>query len=77
MTSGLSCNISMEPIFFVKAQWHDALSLIIGICITSGTGASNNNAKNYLFNGISHIDRLIKAIQYMKETRCGTSLMPP
>lgn len=52
----------------VRAQW--ARCFIrryhnFGIRVTSGTEASNNNIKSYLLNGMSHLYRLIEAIQDM------------
>jgi hypothetical protein len=38
-----------------------------GIRVTSGTEASNNNIKSYLLNGMSHLYRLVEAIQGMLE----------
>jgi hypothetical protein len=50
----------------VRAQW--ARCFIrryrnFGIRVTSGTEASNNNVKSYLLNGMSHLYRLVEAIQ--------------
>ncbi|KAJ0126630.1 Uncharacterized protein HZ326_30262, partial [Fusarium oxysporum f. sp. albedinis] len=36
-----------------------------GIRVTSGTEASNNNIKSYLLNGMSHLYRLVEAMQDM------------
>ena len=36
-----------------------------GIRVTSGTEASNNNVKSYLLNGMSHLYRLVEAMQDM------------
>ncbi|KAK2129038.1 hypothetical protein NOF04DRAFT_1343948 [Fusarium oxysporum II5] len=36
-----------------------------GIRVTSGTEASNNNIKSYLLNGMSHLYRLVEALQDM------------
>lgn len=36
-----------------------------GIRVTSGTEASNNNVKGYLLNGMSHLYRLVEALQDM------------
>lgn len=52
----------------VRAQW--ARCFIrkyrnFGIRVTSGTEASNNNVKSYLLNGMSHLYRLVEAIQDM------------
>jgi hypothetical protein len=52
----------------VSAQW--ARCFIrhyrnFGIRVTSGTEASNNNVKCYLLNGMSHLYRLIEAMQDM------------
>ncbi|KAH6881052.1 hypothetical protein B0T10DRAFT_411223 [Thelonectria olida] len=52
----------------VRAQW--ARCFIrkyrnFGIRVTSGTEASNNNIKSYLLNGMSHLYRLVEAIQDM------------
>ena len=52
----------------VRAQW--ARCFIrkygnFGIRVTSGTEASNNNIKSYLLNGISHLYRLVEAMQDM------------
>jgi len=52
----------------VKAQW--ARSFIrkhrnFGIPVTSGTEATNNNIKSYLLSGMSHLYRLVKAMQDM------------
>jgi MULE transposase domain/FAR1 DNA-binding domain len=52
----------------VSAQW--ARCFIrhyrnFGIRVTSGTEASNNNVKNYLLNGMSHLYRLVEAMQDM------------
>lgn len=52
----------------VRAQW--ARCFIrryrnFGIRVTSGTEASNNNVKSYLLNGMSHLHRLVEAIQDM------------
>lgn len=52
----------------VRAQW--ARCFIrryrnFGIRVTSGIEASNNNIKSYLLNGMSHLHRLIEAIQDM------------
>ncbi|KAJ3453182.1 hypothetical protein MRS44_018837 [Fusarium solani] len=52
----------------VRAQW--ARCFIrkyrnFGIRVTSGTEASNNNVKSYLLNGLSHLYRLVEAIQDM------------
>ncbi|KAJ3455672.1 hypothetical protein MRS44_017154 [Fusarium solani] len=52
----------------VRAQW--ARCFIrkyrnFGIRVTSGTEASNNNVKSYLLNGMSHLYRLIEAMQDM------------
>ncbi|OAQ57846.1 transposase [Pochonia chlamydosporia 170] len=54
----------------VRAQW--ARCFIrkyrnFGIRVTSGTEASNNNIKSYLLNGMSHLYRLVEAIQGMLE----------
>ncbi|EXA32228.1 hypothetical protein FOVG_16503 [Fusarium oxysporum f. sp. pisi HDV247] len=54
----------------VRAQW--ARCFIrkycnFGIRVTSGTEASNNNIKSYLLNGMSHLHRLVEAIQGMLE----------
>lgn len=54
----------------VRAQW--ARCFIrkyrnFGIRVTSGTEASNNNVKSYLLNGMSHLYRLVEAIQGMLE----------
>lgn len=38
-----------------------------GIRVTSGTEASNNNVKSYLLNGMSHLYRLVEAMQGMLE----------
>ncbi|OWT43046.1 transposase [Pochonia chlamydosporia 170] len=38
-----------------------------GIRVTSGTEAGNNNVKSYLLNGMSHLYRLVEAIQGMLE----------
>ncbi|OAQ63986.1 transposase [Purpureocillium lilacinum] len=52
----------------VRAQW--ARCFIrkyrnFGIRVTSGTEASNNNVKSYLLNGMSHLYRLVEAMQDM------------
>ncbi|OBS16902.1 hypothetical protein FPOA_12541 [Fusarium poae] len=52
----------------VRAQW--ARCFIrkypnYGIRVTSGTEASNNNIKSYLLNGMSHLYKLVEAIQDM------------
>ena len=52
----------------VSAQW--ARCFIrhyrnFGIRVTSGTEASNNNVKSYLLNGMSHLYRLVEAMQDM------------
>ncbi|KAG6997080.1 hypothetical protein FOFC_07968 [Fusarium oxysporum] len=52
----------------VRAQW--ARCFIrkyrnFGIRVTSGTEASNNNIKSYLLNGMSHLYRLVEAMQDM------------
>ncbi|KHN93907.1 uncharacterized protein MAM_01777 [Metarhizium album ARSEF 1941] len=52
----------------VSAQW--ARCFIrryrnFGIRVTSGTEASNNNIKSYLLNGMSHLYRLVEAMQDM------------
>ncbi|KAF6525452.1 hypothetical protein HZS61_010506 [Fusarium oxysporum f. sp. conglutinans] len=52
----------------VRAQW--ARCFIrhyrnFGIRVTSGTEASNNNIKGYLLNGLSHLYRLVEAMQDM------------
>ncbi|EXK23726.1 hypothetical protein FOMG_19514 [Fusarium oxysporum f. sp. melonis 26406] len=52
----------------VRAQW--ARCFIrkyrnFGIRVTSGTEASNNNIKSYLLNGMSHLYRLVEAMQSM------------
>ncbi|KAJ0127764.1 hypothetical protein HZ326_29128 [Fusarium oxysporum f. sp. albedinis] len=52
----------------VSAQW--ARCFIrkygnFGIRVTSGTEASNNNVKSYLLNSMSHLYRLVEAIQEM------------
>jgi MULE transposase domain len=52
----------------VRAQW--ARCFIrqyrnFGTRVTSGTEASNNNIKSYLLNGMSHLYRLIEAMQDM------------
>ncbi|KAH7110983.1 hypothetical protein B0J13DRAFT_418528, partial [Dactylonectria estremocensis] len=52
----------------VRAQW--ARCFIrkyrnFSIRVTSGTEASNNNIKSYLLNGMSHLYRLVEAIQGM------------
>ncbi|KAG6997364.1 PKS-NRPS hybrid synthetase [Fusarium oxysporum f. sp. conglutinans] len=52
----------------VTAQW--ARCFIrkyrnFGIRVTSGTEASNNNIKSYLLNGMSHLYRLVEAMQDM------------
>ncbi|RYC77791.1 hypothetical protein BFJ63_vAg19335, partial [Fusarium oxysporum f. sp. narcissi] len=52
----------------VRAQW--ARCFIrhyrnFGIRVTSGTEASNNNIKGYLLNGMSHLYRLVEAMQDM------------
>ncbi|EXL89791.1 hypothetical protein FOIG_16925 [Fusarium odoratissimum NRRL 54006] len=52
----------------VRAQW--ARCFIrkyrnFGIRVTSGTEASNNNIKSYLLNGMSHLYRLVEALQDM------------
>jgi MULE transposase domain/FAR1 DNA-binding domain len=52
----------------VRAQW--ARCFIrkyrnFGIRVTSGTEASNNNVKSYLLNGMSHLYRLVEAIEDM------------
>ena len=47
-----------------------------GIRVTSGTDASNNNVKSYLLNGISHLYRLVEAMQDMMKDQAGTSRMP-
>jgi hypothetical protein len=54
----------------LRAQW--ARCFIrkyrnFGIRVTSGTEASNNNIKSYLLNGMSHLYRLVEAIQGMLE----------
>ena len=54
----------------MRAQW--ARCFIkkyrnFGIRVTSGTEASNNNVKSYLLNGMSHLYRLVEAIQGMLE----------
>ncbi|RYC78170.1 hypothetical protein BFJ63_vAg18956 [Fusarium oxysporum f. sp. narcissi] len=52
----------------IRAQW--ARCFIrkyrnFGIRVTSGTEASNNNIKSYLLNGMSHLYRLVEAMQDM------------
>ncbi|GKU10048.1 unnamed protein product [Fusarium langsethiae] len=52
----------------VRAQW--ARCFIrkypnYGIRVTSGTEASNNNIKSYLLNGMSHLYKLVEAMQDM------------
>lgn len=52
----------------VRAQW--ARCFVrgyrnFGIRVTSGTEASNNNVKSYLLNGMSHLFKLVEAIQDM------------
>ncbi|KAF5119705.1 PKS-NRPS hybrid synthetase [Metarhizium anisopliae] len=52
----------------VSAQW--ARCFIrryrnFGIRVTSGTESSNNNVKSYLLNGMSHLYRLVEAMQDM------------
>ena len=54
----------------LRAQW--ARRFIrqyrnFGIRVTSGTEASNNNVKSYLLNGMSHLYRLVEAIEGMLE----------
>ncbi|KAG8664817.1 uncharacterized protein FPOAC1_013597 [Fusarium poae] len=50
----------------VRAQWVRCFIRKyrnFGIRVTSGTEASNNNIKSYLLNGMSHLYRLVEAIQ--------------
>ncbi|KAG7119700.1 PKS-NRPS hybrid synthetase like protein [Verticillium longisporum] len=52
----------------VRAQW--ARCFIrkyrnFGVCVTSGTEASNKNIKSYLLNDMSHLYRLMEAMQDM------------
>lgn len=52
----------------VRAQWAPCFIRKyrnFGIRVTSGTEASNNNIKSYLLNGMSHLYRLVEAIQGM------------
>jgi hypothetical protein len=52
----------------VRAQWARCFIRYyrnFGIRVTSGTEASNNNVKSYLLNGMSHLYRLVEAIQDM------------
>ncbi|KAH7471738.1 hypothetical protein FOMA001_g13153 [Fusarium oxysporum f. sp. matthiolae] len=52
----------------VRAQWAGCFIRKyrkFGIRVTSGTEASNNNMKSYLLNGMSHLYRLVEAMQDM------------
>lgn len=52
----------------VRAQWARCFVRKyhkFGIRVTSGTEASNNNVKSYLLNGMSHLCRLVEAMQDM------------
>ncbi|KAI8402253.1 hypothetical protein FOFC_17559 [Fusarium oxysporum] len=52
----------------VRAQWARCFlrkHRNFGIRVTSGTEASNNNIKSYLLNGMSHLYRLVEAMQDM------------
>ena len=52
----------------VRAQWARCFTRKyrnFGIRVTSGTEASNNNIKSYLLNGMSHLYRLVEAMQDM------------
>ncbi|KAI8417406.1 hypothetical protein FOFC_03719 [Fusarium oxysporum] len=52
----------------VRAQWTRCIlrkHRNFGIRVTSGTEASNNNIKSYLLNGMSHLYRLVEAMQDM------------
>jgi hypothetical protein len=47
------------------AQYHIRRYRNFGIRVTSGTEASNNNVKSYLLNGMSHLYRLVEAVEDM------------
>jgi hypothetical protein len=52
----------------VRAQWARCFTRKYpnyGIRVTSGTEASNNNIKSYLLNGMSHLYKLVEAMQDM------------
>ncbi|OWT43409.1 transposase [Pochonia chlamydosporia 170] len=52
----------------VSAQWARCFTRRyrnFGIRVTSGTEASNNNVKSYLLNGMSHLYRLVEAMEDM------------